>query len=254
MFEETTMTNQISSFKKYASFIILFSLIISIGAVLWLVIIPIKQTIFEKAQGIQQFFAEEENQTKQVNRLPELKDQYTAITENESSLDILLTEGQIVDFIKTLEDLALETKVQMIIESKENGQITELKKAPTKIVVPSAKNQDPTEDTVNTKAKVTNIVDDAPFDRYLRLNIKIEGQYKNIVAFLRKMETLPVGLDVVGMELKRVDSTAEKNSSMTGRGSFSFVGSGIIAADVPSQITVQDLLNATFDVLVYVDK
>lgn len=255
MFEKTTMTFSTASLKKYSSFIILFALLLSIGGILWFVIVPLKQTLLDRARGIQEFYAEEENQTKQVSRLPELKNQYTTITEKESALDILLTEDQIVEFVKTLEGLASETNVQMIITSKENGQIVEPKKVVAKVATPATKNDDTAGDVTSTKPKgVVNIEDDVPFNRYLHLSIKTEGKYKDTVEFLRKMETLPVGLDVVGIEMKRIDVSTDKNASGVSGNPFALLGSGSVTTETPAKDAIQDLLSSTFDVFVYVRK
>ena len=236
MFEKTIMVTSTASLKKYSSFIILFVLILSISGILWFVIVPLKQTLLDRARSIQEFYAEGENQTKQVGRLPELKNQYTTIIEKESALNILLTEDQIVDFVKTLEGVASETNVQMVITSKDNGQIVEPKKVTPAITA------------------VVNIGDDVPFGRYLHLNIKTQGTYKDTVGFLRKVETLPVGLDVVGMEMKRVDVSTEQNASGVSGNPFVVLGSGSTVSQAPSVATIQDLLEATFDVFIYVKK
>lgn len=245
MFEKTIMVASAASLKKYSSFVILFVLILSISGILWFVIVPLKQTLLDRARSIQEFYAEGENQTKQVGRLPELKNQYTTIIEKESALNILLTEDQIVDFVKTLEGLASETNVQMVIMSKDNGQIVEPKK-----VVPAT----PTDGTGTAPKVVVNIGDDVPFGRYLHLNIKTQGTYKDTVGFLRKVETLPVGLDVVGMEMKRVDVSIEQNTSGVSGNPFVVLGSGSTVSQVPPVATIQDLLEATFDVFIYVKK
>ena len=248
------MIKRTSFLKKYSSLIILFTLVVCIGGIIWLVIIPVKQTLLERAQGIQEFYAEEENQVKQVNRLPELKDQYTLVKENESVLNILLNENQIVDFIKTLERLAGETNIQMTITSKDNGQIFEQKKVPVKTVSTGTKNDESAADTVNTKLKTgASIEDSALFSRYLRLNIKASGQYKDIVSFLRKIETLPVALDVIGMEMKKVDIATQKKI-LESNVPFSFSsGDSNIPQSAPQEV-VPGLLEGAFDVLVYVNK
>lgn len=255
MFEKISMTQAPSFLKKYLSLIILFILIVLISGVVWFIIIPIKQSLLDKAQNIQKLYAEEENRGKQMSQLPELKKQYSAIIEKESTLNILLTENKIVDFIKTLEELASETSVEMTITSKENGQITVSKKVSAKAVTPVTEDADTVKNTASTKQKSGDIVDDIPYDKYLQLSIKGVGQYNNIVEFLRKMETFPIGLDVIGMEMKKMDVT-DKNTTVSGTGNnpFSFLDSGNVASQSPSQGTEPDSLVATFDVLIYVNK
>lgn len=255
MFEKTPMIVPVSFFKKYSLLISLFSLLLAMGAIFWFGIMPLKQSLDNKLRGIQEFYAGQENQEKQIKKLPELKNQYDVIIENESKLDILLSEDQIVDFIKTLEGLAKEMDVQMTITSKENGQIIEPKKVVTKAVPLDGDTTAATEKNT-TKPKVVSILEDVPFDRYLRLSLNVGGQYSNIISFLRKIETLPVGLDIVGVEIKKTDATTETQTNTSGTSSnpFSFLGSGTIETQVQPQVIKKNLLEATFDVLVYVNK
>jgi Tfp pilus assembly protein PilO len=256
MFEKELMKLLLFSYKKYSSVIILLVLLIAISGIVWFGIRPLKQSLNNKMRAIQEYYAGQENSEKQVNRLPELKDQYNAIIENEPTLNILIKKDQIVDFIKTLEGLASEMNVRMTIASKENGQIVEVKKVPTKPA--SAKEDDASlgAEKVSTKPKIINIVDDVPYDRYLRLSITTEGQYEDIAAFLQKIETLPIGLDVVGVEVKKSDEETMTGSSTprSAGNPFTFLGDGTFLTQEAPQVIEKNALIATFDVLVYVDK
>lgn len=249
------MTLSNSSLKKYSSFIVLFLLLLAMSGIIFFGIVPLKQSLNDKMRGIQEYYAGQENREKQVNRLPELKDQFDVIVENEPTFNILITDGQIVDFIKTLENLASETNVQMTITSKENGQIVESKKVAVK--TPIAKSDDTDSGSVVgvAKPKAVNILDDIPFDRYLRLNIVIGGQYVGIVSFLEKIETLPIGLDVVGVEIKKVDVGEQGNMrASTSNNPFALLGDGNVISAQTAPVIQKNPLEATFDILVYVDK
>lgn len=243
-----------SSYKRHSSLIALFMLFVAMGSIVWFGILPLKRSLDTKMRGIQEYYADQENQQKQVGRLPELKDQYDAIRGNEQTLDIIITEDQIVDFIKTLENLANDTHIQMTITSKENGQIIE--KVPAKVISPKVGDTDTKTNTSNTKPKEKGMVDGAPFDRYLRLSIKTEGSYENIIIFLQKMETLPIGLDVVGVEIKRIDESAVTNTPGIGTKSnpFSLLGDENVISKETTPTETHASLEAAFDILVYVNK
>lgn len=254
MSENKLMTLSLSAYRKHTSLILLFMLLVAMSSIAWFGIVPLKQSLDMKMHGIQEYYTDQENQQKQVARLPELKDQYDMIVKNEQTLDIIITEDQIVDFIKTLEGLANDASVQMTITSKENGQIVESKGVPAK-AVPS-KTDDVNVATNDTKQKTTSIMDDVPFGKYLRLSIKTDGSYADIIAFLQKIETLPIGLDVIGVEVKKRDESAMKNTTSSGIKSnpFALLGDGNIAPQEASQTLTQNPLEATFDMLVYVNK
>jgi len=253
MFEKKLMIFSLSSYRKHSSLIFLFVLFVAMGSIIWFGILPLKRSLDMKMRGIQEYYADQENQQKQVGRLPELKDQYDVIMKDGQTLDIIITEDRIVDFIKTLEGLANDSSVQMTITSNANGQIIE--KVPIKVVPPKADGANTQANTSNTKPKVMSMVDDAPFDRYLRLSIKAEGSYGDIVAFLQKIETLPIGLDVIGVEMKKRDASATKDTIGTKSNPFALLGDGSVPPPGETAQTVaQTPLEATFDMLVYVNK
>lgn len=247
-----------SSYKKHTSSIVLLVLLLAMVGIVWYGVMPLKQGVYEKMRGIQEFYARKENREKQVARLPELKIQYDAAVENEKLLNILIPENKLVDFVKTLEGLAGENNVEMSITSKDNGEIVEPKKVVSKAApATKASDEDAAPTAKNTaKQKPVDILDDIAFDRYLYLSVKARGQYKDIVAFLRKMETLPVGLDVVGVEMTEGVSE-DKPARVTSESSANpFFVSGSNTQPVVSDTSVvkKSIFEATFSVVVYVDK
>lgn len=247
----------LSQYKKYTPLIVLLLLLTAISCIVWLGILPLKESINGRMQNIQEFYADRENRDKQIGKLPELKRQYEAIMEDEKTLNILITESAIVDFVKILEQLASESNVVMDISSKDNGKIIEPKKPEVKTDKANDTNQPAVSEKGNASEKAPSILDTAPFDRYLFLNVKAEGQYADIVAFLGKLEALPFGLDVIKVEIKKKD--AENNSSPAKRGDianpFSILGGGSIVTPQESlPVEKKDVIEAMFDILVYVKK
>lgn len=241
----------LSSYKKYTTRVVLFVLLLSLVGIAWYGIVPIKQAIYEKMRGIQEFYARRENREKQVARLPELKAQYDTVLQNEKLLDILISEDKVVDFVKMLEGLASGTHIEISITARDNGKITEAKKVPIK---PDQSNNGNSDGGSTAKQKAVTILDDIPFDRYLYLNVKVRGQYEDIVVFLHKMETLPVGLDVVKVDMKK--GTTESPAGIAlGTGINPFApGGNAPAGSVELPAVKKDIFEAVFDVLVYVRK
>ncbi len=244
--------------KKYRPLIALGVLLIVIGCIVWLGLLPLKQSIVKKMQDIQEFYAGRENREKQVDKLPELQGQYDAILENEKTFNILITEDKVVDFVKILETLASATNVTLSITSKDNGKIIESKK-PEKETSPSSDaDQQPVSGTNNAAPKTPNILDTVPFGRYLFLSVKTEGRYSDIVKFLGKAEALPFGLDVIKVDIKKKD--AENNSQATAARSpanpFAILGdnSNLAQKQPPTEGENKNGIEAVFDMLVYVKK
>lgn len=244
-----------SFYKKYSTHIVLSVLLLAMVGIFWFGIVPLKQVVYDKMRSTQEFYARQENQRKQVAQLPELKAQYDAVLQNEQLFDFLIPESGVVDFVKTLEGLADQTHVEMSITSQDNGQITELKKKPAKPATAAGKNDpDASSGGDTSKKKVIDILDDIPYDKYLRLRVEVKGQYEDIVAFLRKMETLPVGLDVIHIEMRKGEAEQSVGRAAgSGANPFSLLGSGIQeVVEAPS--VNKDVYDAIFDVVVYIAK
>lgn len=243
--------------KKYMPLAVLLSLLLAIGGIVWYGMLPLRESLEEKMRGIQEFYAGRENRERQVNKLPELEGQYDVIVANEKTLDILIMEDEIVDFVKIVERLASEMDVTMSISSKDGGKIIEPKKPAAATSKASGTDQESVSEKNNVPQKAVNILDAVPFDRYLSLSVKVEGRYDDIVAFLGKLETLPFGLDIIKVEMKKkdVENDAQSRSAQPTNNPFAILGdSGDIVPVVAPSSAEKDVLEAVFDMLVYVKK
>lgn len=242
----------ISPDKKYVPIAILFGLLVAIGGIVWYGIMPLRQSLGEKMRGIQEYYAGKENRERQIGKLPELKAQYDAIIENEKALDILVAENEVVDFVKILETLAHEMNVEMSISSKDGGKVTEPKKPAPKPAPSKDAGETPAAEKNPVVQKAVTIADTVPFDRYLTLSVTVDGRYDDIVAFLRKMETLPFGIDTARVEMKKKDDG--NAAPVSGGNPFTVLGDGGEAVGKTGQDAGQDPLEAVFDILVYIKK
>jgi len=170
-------------------------------------IAPMYKKVLVLRDDIQKEMAKKENQEKQIKRLPELKTQYENVIKEEGHLDILLTEERVVPFIQTIEGLAIVTGTEIKIQSNDAKIEEPVKK---KIV---SDNKGDSEDVSQSETKKEKTLGNSlPYDNYLRLTLTVKGDYSELVDFLAKLETLPVALDVLGMDIHqplREDDTTE---------------------------------------------
>lgn len=242
--------------KKYMPLAVLSALLLAIGGIVWYGMLPLQESLKEKMRGIQEYYAGRENRERQVSKLPELEGQYAAILANEKVLDILIMEDEVVDFVKIVEGLAGETNVVMSITSKDGGKIIEPKKPAARTDESDTAAQGSVARQNKVPQKAADILDDVPFDRYLSLSVMVEGRYDNIVAFLGKLETLPFGLDVIKVEMKKKDAEndAQSRPARTATNPFAIFGDGTDVAEAVPPAAEKDISEAVFDILVYVKK
>lgn len=254
------MKEFLKKYRRVFPFVVALLIFSGIGLIAWFGIVPFQDLITEKANGIQEYYATREGQEQQISKLPELQSQFENITKNEKTLAILLSEKNVVDFVQTLERLAKETGVQVEIHSK-TGDIIEEKKSVKAPVKNTAASDTGDGGTVAVKKSAPTILDAVPFGRYLHVEVVVNGEYRTLVTFLHKMETLPIALDVIGMNMKVRDmETSAVLPDNPGRNPFLLFSQGTqmgTAQDIPVQETpaekIPGNLVASFDTLVYLD-
>lgn len=239
---------------KYASLFLTLALFSGMGLMAWFGIGPFQKLIREKADEIQKFHTTEENEERQLGKLPELEKQHELISADRGKLEVFLAEENIVGFIETLEGLAKETGTTIAIETKDGLAIQE--KKPAKAPAKKADAADAAPDQSAKKTEQT-ILESLPYDRYLRLNIVLTGEYHNISAFLHKLEHLPLLLDVIGISFRLRDTSEEKEAAEAApKNPFMMNAAPVIAVDeapLPSAAPSLPLgkLEAMFDTVVY---
>lgn len=240
--------------RRYSTVLMTGTLVTAMGAAFWFGILPLRDLVWTKMNEIQKMHTNRENRTRQIGTLPELQVQFDEIKADEKSLQIFLSEDQIVDFIKTLEGLALDTGIQIVIQSSDKGAIVQ-KKVPAKNPTPTAADSDAsptassTSATDTDKKKSTGILNNLPYDRYVRLGVTVSGKYEGIITFLHRMETLPFALDVVAADVSV--QTEENASSARGSDVSPFTPLGEQGSGVQPDQPAERQVIATFDTVIY---
>lgn len=248
------MKDLLQKYKNFLPLIVMLTLLSGIGLLAWFGVIPFQRFIVEKADGIQQYYATRENREQQMKKLPELQVQFENIEKDEKVLAILLSEDAIVDFVRTLERLAVETKVHITIRSTGANAIEDKKT----VKVPAKKAAPVTDGTAAVQAP-QSLVEALPMDRFLHVTVVVQGEYGDIVTFLHKMETLPLGLDVLSVSMKlRTEEEKSARPDNPGRNPFLILSGneGTISGDAvtqPAEAAIPGNMEASFDTVVYLD-
>ncbi len=258
-------------FKKYSFVITLLLIITLMGVTFWFGIVAMYQKAVSLRDDIQKEIAHKENRERQIKRLPEIKSQYETVLSEEGHFNILLTEDRMVGLIQTMESLAEKTGTEVAIQSN-SAKFEDQTKKKT-----ATKSEDASDDA---EAKKDNSQDDTkktlasslPYPNYLRLTLTVKGDYTEIVNFLHSLETLPVALDVLGVEVKQPIRTDDLGQGDV-RSVTPFQSSGDLVAPtdqgqtngdqankdgekVPSEIAkpISPQLEAVFDTVIYIAK
>lgn len=173
--------------------------------------------IADMRDNIEKLHAQEENAAKKIKQLPEFQAQADLIDGEDLPLLTVLSEEKVVDFIKSIEEIALKTDNTVVISQ---SSVQKKKKPTTSAPAASASAgneadvQKAAAAAAKTKAPPT-IEDSLPWGTDLRLSISVTGTYPNVIRFLHGVETLPYALDVISSEI-RVSSEGSARSSGSG--------------------------------------
>lgn len=243
--------------EKMKPLAIQISFLAVIGLVAWFGVSPLLLTIQEKMDDIQKLSVTREHRVKQLERLPELEAQHALLSKHDEELDIILTKDRLVEFIETLERLASDEGVAIKIESQDNAflesKTTALEKkeaVPKAQPVQSADKENAATDQVKRPpvSKEKGVLTDLPLKKFLRLTITVTGEYGSIARYLRRVETLPYALDMVGIGMK--ERPAEGDLLVTESATLNPFDESSEAPPAPPAIKAH-MLQAVFDTVVY---
>ena len=196
-----------------------------IGLIAWFGGRPLVSTIQTKMDDIQKSSVLREYREKQLKRLPELEAQHRLIDENNEQLSIILTKDRLVEFIETLERLAVKESVIIEIESRDNAFLeskvtaTDKKDASQKQTpVQSADKENAANETTKRGpvAKEVGIIADLPLKKFLKLTITATGKYADVVRYLHRVEHLPYALDIISLNIKEHPADGDLVASESG--------------------------------------
>jgi len=169
--------------KKYRIVFVLLLYFIIITGVFFFAIKPIIGEINSKTNKIQEILVNRENKEKRSKERPKLEEQYEMVLTEESKLTSLLEEDKAVDLIEKIEKLAQESGNEIIIEVKDGEK---------DILSNSSKKSGEEERSLRT---------DLPSSDYIEMNIKLEGNYNNLVRFVEKIETMEFYADIISFDI-----------------------------------------------------
>ena len=153
---------------------------------------------------VQEKTIDNENNQSRIAKIPEMDAAVRSFQERENDLDATLDESTEIDFIKKLEALAEITGNKISLKINEADQ---------KAIAASqgAKN-----------AKDT-ILGSLPYDKYITVQISLEGGYAELINFVHKIENFSYYLNIVS--INAVKNVPDQSQASSGASPFNASGS-----------------------------
>jgi len=216
-------------YKKYKVQVILAGYILFVGVFIYGGIFTMIKNIQGKADEIQKKIIDNEIDKKNLAKIPQLMSDYEIFSAGRSNLNVILKKESEIEFIQSLENLAIETgnEISLKLIEEENSPVKD--------------NQ------AKTKAKEKDKLDiksNLPYEKYITIQLELKGKYPQLMGFLEKIENMEYYVNVVAFDLKKEEKSGETKTSNP------FVSSGSVVA--PEETPPEEILKSLIDLVVYI--
>lgn len=217
----------INFWKKYKLWLSILITGILIGVAFFFVAYKLIVKIKSVSDVVQEKTIDNENNQSRIAKIPEMEAAQRSFREREADLDATLDEDKEIDFIKKLEALAEVTGNRISLKIDELDQ----KKA---------------EAAKKVKNAEESILGSLPYDKYITVQINLEGGYSELVNFIHKIENFGYYLNVVS--INAVKNASKEAEAQKDRSPFSASRSG-------GNITLEkETIKTAITVVVYLKK
>jgi len=214
--------------KKHKAWIILILTGILISAAVFFVAYKLIVKIKAVSNIVQEKTIDSENNQSRIAKIPEMEAAERSFRERESDLSATMDEDKEIDFIKKLEALAeiSGNKISLKIEEPD---------------------QKKTEAAKGSKDAKETILGSLPYDKYIAIQINLEGGYSEMINFIHKMENLGYYLNVVS--ISSIKNASKEENTQKDRSPFNASRSD------GGKITLEkEAIKTTVTIVVYLKK
>lgn len=195
-------------FRQKYGLMLFIGIFIAIGLTYWFGIRKVMEAIRVNRDEIQKMLVIRENRNHQLGRLEEYGTQYAGIVSDEKWLDVFVGRDNMIEFVRRLESLAEDEKVSVTLEARDSLVLKPVKK---KAAAGSADGKNAEDDDSSTSAgkkekKDPSIIESLPSTAYTYLGLHVSGETAKVVRYLRKVESLPIVLDIIAIEALRKEN------------------------------------------------
>ncbi len=210
----------------------------------------------EKMISNQQAIVDWKMLEEQTNEISGMRDEVDRIRSASEKLNVLLSKDSIVSTVELIESVGNDLGVSVFSEASSTKALAALpvkKKATTTTdsasddvsVAPSAGGKNAVKET---------LVSLLPEERSVFITFRVTGEYANVLTFLRKLDTMPVLLDVLSLDIEPVPVDEGKASvapaSLSGISASPFAPSAASSQPIATPQKEKQIL-ASFDTVLY---
>jgi hypothetical protein len=218
--------------KKYNIWVSVLASLLAVLLAIFFVIAPLKKDIQANSDDIQKKIIDESLDKARIAKIPEMEKMEDIFSENRGKLKIALSEDQEVDFIKKMEYLADETGNKVVLKIDDDQ-----KDKPVAAVKKDAKN-----------AGTEDIKSNLAYDKFLSIQVNLEGGYAEALNFIHKLENMNYYVDIVSLNMVKGDPTEIEAESNGAKSNEIFTGSSQTPPKEDKKI-----LKTSLEIIVYLE-
>lgn len=250
--------------KRFRELFVIFGMTGLFFALFYFGIVRVLDQNREKMISIQQSIVDRKMLEEQRGGLPLMREEVSRIQSAGDRIAVFLPEDRIVSLVETLEMIGRDLGVSVISEASSSGLIVPptKKKSVKKVAAEEGgvnEKSELSEDEKKTseeKESVEERIDPLlSAERSIFITFKVTGTYDRVLAFLWKLDTLPVMLDTLSVSIEPIlfdENSSEISSSQAG---LSIIprGNTPLEGSVSDTSSVQDEVTASFQTVLYTE-
>lgn len=183
--------------RKYKIHLIIIAYLFSVGAVYFFAVKPLVLKIGEENDRIQGVLADQENRQEKIARIPVFKNQFEKIKSEEDRIKISLTGDTVVDLIKRIENISETTGNEVKIE----------------VAPDQANKKTPVKSKKDDGKSSKDLISGLPGEKYITISITAQGDYENMINFVRKLENMDYYSDIISFKITKTKENAALSSA-----------------------------------------
>lgn len=212
---------------KYKSIIITVAYVILVGAFIYFAVMPLVSSIRLRAYQSQSKAIDREIEKAQIDRLPEIKKEWTDYESRQGVMNVILSQQDQVGFIEDIETIA-----------QTSGNKIELKI------------EDGSKD-ISFAAKSKEIMSKVTYPTYFPIEISLEGNYDGLVNFIHMLENSQFYVDIIAISSTKDSPDSNNNNN---RNPFGSIASPSATSVASTDNNGDDFIKTNITAIVYTQK
>jgi hypothetical protein len=228
--------------KNHKATIIILGYIIAAAFCIYFFFMPLLARIKAKSDDIQGMIIDSQLRKTSLDKVSVMKNDFEELQEKSEALDVVLSKGDQVNFIKSLESLAQDTKNKISLKIDQSE--------PVKGVAKGGNDSKPT--SSNSKKTEKTIKESLAYTSFVSMRINIEGDYGSL--FINKLENGQYYVNILSIDSKK--KVAAEEDAVTEGSSYGdiFSPDNLSMGERPETKKENKIINTTLDVVVYLKK